>query len=78
MFDKYNNLANRHVEFIWLIYLEKRKLQYDLSHEEDVNFGSRKSLKMNSYLVILNRINAELEKIKKVLWRHKAKIIIFI
>jgi len=37
-------------------------LQYDESHEEGVHVDSRKSLKVNTYLVILDKLNAGLEK----------------
>lgn len=45
----------------------KRKGSYNMTIDdsrEDVNFDSRKSLKVNTYFVILNKLDAELEKRK--------------
>lgn len=44
---------------------KKRKLQYDGSPGEEVHFDSRESLKVNTYFVILDKLDAELEKRKK-------------
>lgn len=68
MFDiLYEKLA---IEKTGLTYLtnirrKKRKLQYDESPGEEVHFDSRESLKVNSYFVILDKLDAELEKRKK-------------
>ncbi|KAL4085416.1 hypothetical protein QTP88_027275 [Uroleucon formosanum] len=67
MFDIYEKLA---IEKTGLTYLtnirrKKRKLQYDESPGEEVHFDSRESLKVNSYFVILDKLDAELEKRKK-------------
>lgn len=75
MFDIYEKLA---IEKSGLTYLtnirkKRRKLQFDEGCEEDTNFDSRESLKVNTVFVILGKLDAELEKRKKFYENIKEK-----